>query len=77
MSLGVTHVAMEATGVYSMPVYHALIEHGGVAQVLVCNAGHVKNVPSVPITVALVLCARYGTSARWPVPVGDQNVVRA
>ena len=44
-SLGVTHVAMEATGVYSMPVYHALIEHGRFAQVLVCNAGHVKNVP--------------------------------
>jgi len=36
---------MEATGIYSMPVYHALVEHGGFAQVLVCNAGHVKNVP--------------------------------
>ena len=36
---------MEATGIYSMPVYHALIEHGGFEQVLVCNAGHVKNVP--------------------------------
>src|SRR6266536_100786 len=44
-SLGVTHVAMEATGIYSMPVYHALIEHGHFSQVLVCNAGHVKNVP--------------------------------
>jgi transposase len=44
-SLGVTHVAMEATGIYSMPVYHALIEHGHFEQVLVCNAGHVKNVP--------------------------------
>jgi transposase len=44
-SLGVTHVAMEATGIYSMPVYHALLEHGDFAQVLVCNAGHVKNVP--------------------------------
>jgi transposase len=44
-SLGVTHVAMEATGIYSMPVYHALIEHGHFARVLVCNAGHVKNVP--------------------------------
>ena len=44
-SLGVTQVAMEATGIYSMPVYHALIEHGRFAQVLVCNAGHVKNVP--------------------------------
>jgi transposase len=44
-SLGVTHVAMEATGIYSMPVYHALIEHGGFDQVLVCNAALVKNVP--------------------------------
>jgi transposase len=43
--LGVTRVAMEATGVYSMPVYHALVEHGDFEQVLVCNAGHVKNVP--------------------------------
>jgi transposase len=44
-SLQVTHVAMEATGIYSMPVYHALIEHGNFTRVLVCNAGHVKNVP--------------------------------
>jgi transposase len=43
--LGVTHVAMEATGIYSMPVYHALLEHGNLEKVLVCNAGHVKNVP--------------------------------
>ena len=44
-SLGVTHAAMEATGIYSMPVYYALVEHGGFEKVLVCNAGHVKNVP--------------------------------
>jgi hypothetical protein len=44
-SLGVTHVAMEATGIYSMPVYHALLEYGNFGKVLVCNAGHVKNVP--------------------------------
>ena len=44
-SLGVTHVAMEATGVYTMPVYHALLEPGTFEQVLVCNAAHVKNVP--------------------------------
>jgi transposase len=44
-SLGVTHVAMEATGIYSMPVYHALVQHGDFEKVLVCNAGHVKNVP--------------------------------
>jgi transposase len=43
--LGVTHVAMEATGIYSMPVYHALTGHGDFEKVLVCNAGHVKNVP--------------------------------
>ena len=41
----VTHVAMEATGIYSMPVHHALIEHGQFEKVLVCNAGHVRNVP--------------------------------
>lgn len=41
----VTHVAMEATGIYSMPVYHALVEHGDFEKVLVCNAGHVRNVP--------------------------------
>lgn len=39
----VTRVAMEATGVYTMPVYHALIEHGRFAQVLVVNPAHVKN----------------------------------
>ena len=41
----VTHVAMEATGIYTLPVYHALLEPGCFAQVLVCNAAHVKNVP--------------------------------
>jgi hypothetical protein len=45
VSEGVTHVAMEATGACSMPVCHALIEHGEFDQVLVCTAGHVKNVP--------------------------------
>ena len=43
-SLGVTHVAMEATGTYSMPVCYALME-SDFEKVLVCNAGHVKNVP--------------------------------
>lgn len=45
VSLQVTQVAMEATGIYTMPVYHVLIEHGQFEQVLVCNAAHVKNVP--------------------------------
>ena len=45
VSARVTQVAMEATGIYTMPVYHALLEHGRFEQVLVCNAAHVKNVP--------------------------------
>src|SRR5258708_35166185 len=61
-SLGVTHVAMEATGIYSMPVYHALIEHGDFAQVLVCNAGHVKNVPGRKTDLA---------DAEWLLPLLD------
>ena len=40
---GVTHVAMEATGVYWKPVWHILSD-GEVALVL-ANAAHVKNVP--------------------------------
>jgi transposase len=42
---GVTHVAMESSGIYTMPVFHALMEYGAFEQVLVCNAAHVKNVP--------------------------------
>jgi transposase len=40
--LGVTHVAMEATGVYWKPVYYALEDD---FELLLVNAGHVKNVP--------------------------------
>lgn len=45
VSLQVSHVSTEATGIYTMPVYHALIEQARFEQVLVCNAAHVKNVP--------------------------------
>jgi transposase len=40
----VTQVAMEATGVYWKPVFHALAEAEGL-EVLLVNAQHVKNVP--------------------------------
>jgi transposase len=40
--LGVTHVAMEATGVYRKPVWYLLEDD---FELLLCNAGHVKNVP--------------------------------
>lgn len=39
---GCTHVAMESTGVYWMPVYEALEGH---FQLVVGNAQHIKNVP--------------------------------
>lgn len=39
----VTHVAMEATGVYWRPVLHALAEADRL-KILLCNAHHVKNV---------------------------------
>jgi len=41
---GVTHVAMEATGVYWRPVFHALCEAEHL-ELLLVNARHVKNVP--------------------------------
>jgi transposase len=42
-SQGVTHVAMEATGVYWKPVWHILSD--GDFTLVLANAGHVKNVP--------------------------------
>jgi transposase len=41
--LGVTDAAMESTGVYWWPVYHALAQSG--VEVCVCNAAHMRNVP--------------------------------
>lgn len=41
---GITHAAMEATGIYWRPVWHALAGEDAIT-VLVCNAAHVKNVP--------------------------------
>ena len=39
---GVTHVAMEATGVYWKPVWHVL---EGSFELVLANAMHIKNVP--------------------------------
>src|SRR5260370_19461292 len=41
--LGVTDVAMESTGVFWGPVYHALARAG--TEACVCNAAHMRNVP--------------------------------
>ena len=42
-SQGVTHIAMEATGVYWKPVWHILSD--GEFALILANAAHVKNVP--------------------------------
>src|ERR1700692_3766944 len=42
-SQGVTHIAMEATGVYWKPVWHILSD--GEFELTLANAAHVKNVP--------------------------------
>jgi transposase len=42
-SLGITHVAMEATGVYWKPVWNILDD--GEFTLVLANARHVKNVP--------------------------------
>lgn len=80
VSLGVTHVAMEATGIYSMPVYHALIEHGDFEKVLVCNAGHVKNVPGRKTDMAdaewLVQLLECGLLAGSFIPPADVKAAR-
>ena len=39
----VTHVAMEATGVYWRPVWHIL---DGAFTLVLANAAHIKNVPA-------------------------------
>lgn len=44
VQMGVTDAAMESTGVYWWPVYHALAQTGKI-EVCVCNAAHMRNVP--------------------------------
>jgi hypothetical protein len=43
LACGVTTVAMEATGVYRIPLYEILEAHG--LEVMLVNARHIKNVP--------------------------------
>ena len=43
MSLGITHVAMESTGVYWKPIYNVF--EGDIPHIWIVNARHIKNVP--------------------------------
>jgi transposase len=65
MSLGVTHVVMESTGVYWKPV-HAVLE--GSAVVIVANARHVKQVPGRKTDVK---------DAEWLADLARHGLVRA
>jgi transposase len=63
--LGVTHVAMEATGVYWKPVWYVL--EGGF-ELLLCNAAHVKHVPGRKTDVA---------DAQWLAQLLEVGLLRA
>lgn len=45
VSEGVTHVTMEATGIYWRPIFHALCGAERPLEILLVNARHVQNVP--------------------------------
>ena len=62
---GVTHVAMEATGVYWQPVWHVL-EDG--FELTLCNARHVKQVPGRKTDVS---------DAAWLCQLAEAGLLRA
>ena len=43
VSLGITHVAMESTGVYWKPIYNVFEDY--IHNIWIVNARHIKNVP--------------------------------
>ncbi len=63
--LGVTTVAMEATGVYWKPIYYGL--RGLFEELWLCNAQHVKNVPGRKTDMA---------DAEWLADVAAHGMVR-
>src|SRR6266567_662166 len=63
--LGVTDAAMESTGIYWWPVYHALAAAG--IEACVCNAAHMRNVPGRKTDLLTELQGvAAGQRARWP-----------
>jgi transposase len=58
--LAVTDAAMESTGIYWWPVYHALA--AAEIEVCVCNAAHMRNVPGRKTDLLTELAGR---SFRW------------
>ena len=64
--LGVTDAAMESTGVYWWPVYHALAGAG--IEVCVCNAAHMRNVPGRKTDL---------TDCQWIAELHEHGLLRA
>jgi transposase len=67
VGLGVTDVAMESTGVYWWPVYHALKQTRSI-EVCVCNAAHMHNVPGRKTDI---------TDSRWIAELHRFGLLRA
>jgi len=64
--LGVTDAALESTGVYWWPVYHALAGTG--IEVCVCNAAHMRNVPGRKRDI---------TDCQWIAELHEYGLLRA
>jgi len=64
--LGVTDAALESTGVYWWPVYHALAGAG--IEVCVCNAAHMRNVPGRKRDI---------TDCQWIAELHEHGLLRA
>jgi hypothetical protein len=71
VELGVTDVAMESTGVFWWPVYHALAATGRI-EVCVANAEHLKSVPGrksdIVTASGSLSCTLSGSCARVSFP---------
>ena len=63
---GVTDAALESTGVYWWPVYHALAGAG--IEVCVCNAAHMRNVPGRKRDI---------TDCQWIAELHEYGLLRA
>jgi transposase len=76
-SLGVTHVAMESTGVYWKPIYNVLERH---FELLVVNAQHIKAVPGRKTDVRdaewIAELLQHGLLRPSFVPTAQQRVLR-
>lgn len=76
-SEGCTHVAMESTGVYWVPVYNLL---EGAFELIVGNATHIKNVPGRKTDVKdsewLASLCRHGLIRKSFVPPPDLRALR-